>query len=229
LLIVLVCLLMAAVQFWRADVKHRAHREREAALAGPPIDLSRRHQSPADLPTPRVVAEGIWLHRQSFLLDNRTLDGRVGYHVITPLQLADGGLVLINRGWIAAPARRTELPPLPAPGPANSTARVEGWAVEFDTGGLLLGDGRPQGTVWPYLRARTYREVTATEPIGLVVQQVNASGQVTAAAADGLQRPWTTLQLHDPAGKHIGYAIMWLFFAGLAVFHGRYHGRKPLP
>ena len=40
---------------------------------------------------------------RQFLLDNRVYEGRVGYEVLLPCQLASGSVVLINRGWISAP------------------------------------------------------------------------------------------------------------------------------
>ena len=39
---------------------------------------------------------------RQILIDNKVHDGRAGYHVVTPLVLADGRVVLVDRGWIAA-------------------------------------------------------------------------------------------------------------------------------
>ena len=45
-----------------------------------------------------VIATGEYDARRQILVDNRVQDGHVGYHVITPLVLADGRTVLVNRG-----------------------------------------------------------------------------------------------------------------------------------
>ena len=39
---------------------------------------------------------------RQILIDNKVHDGRAGYHVVTPLVLADGRAVLVDRGWVAA-------------------------------------------------------------------------------------------------------------------------------
>ena len=40
----------------------------------------------------------------------RTVDGRVGFEIITPLVLADGTAVLVDRGWVPPPAARRPPP-----------------------------------------------------------------------------------------------------------------------
>ncbi len=42
-------------------------------------------------------------------------DEEVGYHVLTPLDLEDGRVVLVNRGWIPADGDQTAFPKIPAP------------------------------------------------------------------------------------------------------------------
>ncbi|WP_164521517.1 SURF1 family protein [Iodobacter ciconiae] len=42
---------------------------------------------------------GQWLPQAQILLDHRIEAGQIGYHVITPFQLSDQSIVLINRGW----------------------------------------------------------------------------------------------------------------------------------
>ncbi len=39
-----------------------------------------------------------------FLLDNRTLNGRVGYEVIVPMRVDEGSLWLASLGWVEAPS-----------------------------------------------------------------------------------------------------------------------------
>jgi surfeit locus 1 family protein len=42
---------------------------------------------------------GQWLPQAEILLDHRIEAGQIGYHVITPFQLSDHSIVLVNRGW----------------------------------------------------------------------------------------------------------------------------------
>src|SRR3990170_3607683 len=60
----------------------------------------------------RISVRGEFLPERTVLLDNKLRRGRPGYEVVTPLRLAGAREmhVLVNRGWIAAGARRDEIP-----------------------------------------------------------------------------------------------------------------------
>ncbi len=72
--------------------------EREAGLAAPPLDIGEVGAAVPEFR--RVRASGVFLHDREFLLVARTYRGRAGSHVVTPLRLADGGIVLVDRGWV---------------------------------------------------------------------------------------------------------------------------------
>lgn len=61
----------------------------------------------------QISLQGQW-QPQEFLLENQLDAARNGYHVIGVLLLASGQRVLVNRGWVSAPALRSELPSYPA-------------------------------------------------------------------------------------------------------------------
>ncbi len=48
----------------------------------------------------RVVVTGRYDQAHEILARGRTVNGRVGFEVITPLVLADGSSVLVDRGWV---------------------------------------------------------------------------------------------------------------------------------
>ena len=82
-----------------------------AVTASAPVGAPRDGADPGVSLGQRVLLEGEWLTSAGIFLDNRTYAGRAGYHVLTPLRLADGsGVVLVNRGWVATGADRTALP-----------------------------------------------------------------------------------------------------------------------
>ena len=67
---------------------------------------------PADPRWYRLILRGEFDHSRAVLLDNQTYRGRVGYHLLYPFA-AEQGWVLVNLGWIAAPAYREQIPVLP--------------------------------------------------------------------------------------------------------------------
>ncbi len=78
-----------------------------------PISWNIARSSPAD----------DFLTDKTVLIENRKHQGRTGFHVITPLQLADSDLlVLVNRGWIAG--QRTD-PQINIPQPQGALT-IEG-------------------------------------------------------------------------------------------------------
>ena len=68
----------------------------------------------------QLSLRGEFLERYTVLLDNKVNRGRPGYHVVQPLRLADGRHVLVNRGWIAAPSHREQLPHIRTPSGVHS-------------------------------------------------------------------------------------------------------------
>ncbi len=78
--------------------------------AGPILTLP-----PASIAVPRyqrVSAAGTYDAAHQFLLDNMSESGTAGVHVLTPLLLADGNAVLVDRGWVPFGATRDSLPPV---------------------------------------------------------------------------------------------------------------------
>lgn len=159
---------------------------------------------PAEWQPVRLV--GRWQAEAGFYLDNRTHGGRAGYHVFTPLRLADGsGVVLVNRGWIAAGADRMQLP------------QVDTTAAEVAVSGVVRFPGPApfnlsaelaQGRVWQRLDLPAYRRASGLAVVGWTVQQ-------TSAATDGLVRDWP--RPDTGVDRHRGYALQWYAFAAMAA------------
>ncbi|MEM7172384.1 MAG: SURF1 family protein [Pseudomonadota bacterium] len=125
-------LILIGLGFWqlhRLDWKQELIDERQSRSQGPALSLS---QVPGDLDQAEfmlVEVTGTFLHDQEFYLGARTREGRVGYHIVTPFQLQDGGSLFIDRGWV--PQNRKE-----------PTARIEG---QTEGGVTLQGLVRTDG------------------------------------------------------------------------------------
>ena len=102
----LVALVLAALcvrlGFWQL---HRLHERRArnalvaAARALPPIDLPADSLPLASLGERRVRARGVYDWAHEHVWHARTYQGAPGVTLVTPLRLADGSWLLVDRGW----------------------------------------------------------------------------------------------------------------------------------
>ena len=174
----------------------------------------------------RVVVQGRWDAQRQFLLDNRTRDGRAGYEVLTPLQLADGRWLLVNRGWLPFSGFRDRLPEvgLSGTGAVSSPVTVTGRIDELPSAGLESGRAAPaQSGGWPRVTSYPKPEQLATA-LGVATVEPRVL-LLDAAMPEGYQRDW------QPPGlvpeKHGSYAIPgWSFAVVLLLLSALLNTKK---
>ena len=154
----------------------------------------------------RAALVGEYLPAGEILLDNRVWRGRAGYHVATPFALADGGVVMILRGWLSGDGRR-ESPPQPPPAAAGRLT-VRGIFVADEADAFVLGRDAENGIVRQRLRLADYAAET-----GLALMSVALIKEQDAAAA----LPPVSLRINYKSARSEAYAWQWLTFAFLAV------------
>jgi surfeit locus 1 family protein len=155
----------------------------------------------------RVSVRGHFRPDRQFLLDNRSHEGSPGYEVLTPLELSDGRVLLVDRGWVAFTGYRAVLPDTHfAPDdPVTLIGRVD----ELPSAGLAFGRSAPalRGS-WP--RIATYprmQDLSASFGTTLEARMLLLDAQ----ARDGYVRDWQPPGL--PPARHFAYAIQWWLFA----------------
>ena len=156
----------------------------------------------------RIVISGRWLAGHTVYLDNRQMDGREGFYVVSPLLLADGTAVVVQRGWLPRNfLDRTQVsaPPLPD-GPVQVAGRIAP-----PPGRLYDFGGADQGRIRQNLDMAVYAAEIghALRPLSIVQQD----GPPTAS--DGLLRHWP----HPAADvqRNYGYAFQWFAMATLIL------------
>lgn len=185
---------------------------RRAVLVLPPAPVDAHEYAFA-----RVRARGEYSAGHTILLDNKVLRGTPGYQVLTPLRIAGGDMhVLVNRGWVAAAARRDSLPPIQTPA---GTETVEGIAVVPGSRILELDARTEEGMVWQNLVLARYAAWSGLKLQPVVLQQ-------TSEAGDGLVRAWT--RPDSGADKHRGYAFQWFALAAtILIAYVAFSFRRP--
>jgi cytochrome oxidase assembly protein ShyY1 len=162
----------------------------------------------------RAVAEGRYLADQTVVVENRTFNGAPGAWVLTPLELAPGEAVLVNRGFIGFDREGELVAPPPPPG----VVRVEGLLQPGQQRGSFGARDPEEGTLAVVARVDLDR-IDAQVPEQLLpayLQRVTSSPDEPAAAE---ARP-QLVPLEPPdvgEGPHLAYAVQWGIFAAIAA------------
>ena len=155
-----------------------------------------------------VTLQGRWLPEHTVYLDNRQMQGRPGFYVVTPLLLPDEKtVVLVQRGWGARNFQdRTQVPRVDTPtGPVQVQGRVAALPsrlYEFVAGDSAQGSSRiRQNLDLAAMGAEVQRPILTLS----VVQLGDPS--------EGLLRDWPVVS--SGVDKHYGYAFQWFGLCGL--------------
>lgn len=209
---------------WQLDrgVQKRALKARfEAQAAQPPIHIGAHELAGRDMDLRRVEARGVLEPRYAVFIDNRIHRGIPGYHVVMPLRLDHGDrYVLVNRGWLARPPHRTDLPDVRTP---HDPVTITGVAVIPSGRMLELSRDVIEGPIWQNLTIERYREIMPISVQPFVLRQDNPLD-------DGLVRAWDSPDLG--IDKHYGYAFQWFALAAtILVFYAitQFRRQRPSP
>lgn len=201
---------LISLGFWqlgRATEKELLQQQFDAQRAAPAVPIGQLTGAAADYT--RLLATGHFDNEHSFLLDNRVLDGHVGFEVITPLAIGnEPRRLLVNRGWIAGDISRRQLPVIPD---VEGTVTLAGHLYR-DSEGFLLSEEQPEAATWPLmLQGLKFDAVPHLlgEPVFDFTLRLDP-GQPGA-----LQPRWSVVNM-DPA-HHVGYAVQWFSLAAVLV------------
>jgi len=147
---------------------------------------------------------------KSFILDNRTYQGKVGYHLLTLFEAAHPEPVwlLINRGWIAAPRLRSERPQFATPSD-TVTLQVQ---LNIPT---ITQSYPPETEQWPVrLQQLDWVQLDKLSQRALLPYEF----RLVDNQQSGVQQAQPVFPRLTPE-KHQGYALQWFsLFAVLLLF-----------
>lgn len=218
-----VCIRLGIWQLDRLEQRRAFNQQVETMRAATPLDLN--SSTPEDITSMEwraVTVTGEYDFENQVALRNQYNDGVYGFHLITPLQY-NGGVVLVNRGWI----------------PAESDSAPQDWRA-FDeagevtvTGQIRLGQGKPafggvadalpmDGTrleVWNNLDVE---KMSPQMPYPILEVFIQPNAEAEDAVAPIPYQP--IIELTE--GSHFGYALQWFTFATILFVGYPFYLRK---
>ena len=213
---------LVALGFWqlaRAEEKREllaAHQARQQAAA---VSLDELEQQPNPA-YQRVQLQGFFDARHTLLLDNRTRAGKAGVEVLQPFYDQASGLwLLLNRGWLPWPDRRTP----PAFATPDTPLRLQA-TIYVPLGEALHLQATAETASWPRL-------VTEVKPDALWQQLGRGGLSYEVRLQPGpasFQADWPVVAMSPD--KHLGYAVQWFALAaallGLFIYLGLSNARE---
>lgn len=209
LVTVLVVALFLRLGFWqvaRAEEKKRMLSQHADSVGKSPCVWRPGDRLPKLYQAVQVTGQYL---PERFLLDNQYYQHQLGYNVLSPLQLDNGVVVLVDRGWLVGFMPRDQFPAYSTPSdrqtiigevwyPSNKNW-VLGPVVEKKASDLTLVERLDTSTISQILQKSVVPFI-----IRLSKQQPHGFG-----------REWVIVSM--PPARHVAYAFQW-FALALTVF-----------
>jgi len=202
---------------WKLDLIARVDQRVHAPAVPAPGASQWANVTAANSEYRHVRASGGFLNEAETLVQATTELG-AGYWVLTPLRLADGTIVLVNRGFV--PPERRDRAAHGASGP-TSPATVTGLLRMTEPGGAFLRRNDPAANRW---YSRDVQAIAAARGLSHVAPYfIDADGADGATAlASATASGGHSLQPASPVGgltvitfhnSHLVYSITWYTLA----------------
>ena len=165
----------------------------------------------------KVRVRGSWISGTEFDLTPRYLKDQFGYALITPLKLADGRILLVNRGWIPAAKKDIAMRPETK---VRGAATVTGMIRTDTDRSYVTPANQPEKNIW---FGRDIAEMAAAAHLDKVVpvmldQTGDATTKKLPIPSDGI------IRLRN---DHLSYIITWYGIAlGILIIFVTYHWRR---
>lgn len=207
--VALVCLSLGVWQLERLEWKTNLIAERRAAVQSAPVPVPKTLEEASHLEFHPVVAEGVFVNDKEIYLGAASpAGGQPGFQVLTPLRLADGRIVFVNRGFI-----RSELknPEKRSAGQLAGPVRVTG-LLRRPKGrpGWLVPDNRPDLNYWFWVDLPAMEAATGLSNVAPFYIDADATPNSGGWPKGGV----TPIDLPN---DHLQYAITWFALAAAAV------------
>jgi cytochrome oxidase assembly protein ShyY1 len=148
-----------------------------------------------------VSLSGEYLADEEVVVRNRPFQGSSGFEVITPFQLDDGTVFMVDRGWIA---QASDGRPSEAAAPPTGHVEIEAR--------LKAGEDRIAGRTTSGVELATIDLTELADRVGAPAY-TGAYGLLVQSGADANEPPLAALRPVRDEGPHLSYAFQWFVFA----------------
>ena len=165
-----------------------------------------------------VMLNGAWLPSHEFTIAVRYFQGKLGYHIVTPFQLSDGRVVLVNRGWVPSEKKEPESRPETAVAGEQTITGMLRYGADRNA---FTPISQPEKNMW---FARDVAGMVAHAGIENAVPEVTID-MIGAQDRRILPVPFSgQIKLRN---DHLSYIITWYGIAlGMVVIFLVYHRKK---
>lgn len=214
-LVVLFAIATSLLSWWQFDRRNDRVERINQVIANydqQPIDYvdlnwTANPDGTSDLEWRPVRVSGRYLPEQALLVRNRPLNGQPGFLQLVPLELADGRILIVERGWLQASSEL--ITPVANPLPADS----------FHDLVLRLRVGEPS-------LGRAPAETLASIDLNEISDRIQSDGSVITehygrVVTESPNYSQAPLPMPKPSlneGNHLSYAIQWIIFGLMAFF-----------
>lgn len=196
---------------WKQGILEKIERNLQDAPSPLPANL----EDPAALEYSFVRVSGTYMHDKESQLGARYYDGALGYQLLTPMKLADGRVVLVNRGWVPKGQMEQSLRPETL---QEGVEEVDAIIRIPNRRNMFTPENSPADDRWFWVELSALEQKTGLDFEDVVLERVGKRG-------GGLPIPGT--KKVDIRNDHFMYALTWFGLAIVVVaIYFMYHVNK---
>jgi cytochrome oxidase assembly protein ShyY1 len=188
------------------------------SVAAPPVAAGKAGPSPGKaVAWTKVTFSGHYDPSHEIQARGRTVNGDVGFEILTPLLLSDGSGVLVDRGWVPAPdAGALAAPTVPA-APTGQVTVV---------GQIHLSESRPTPIEHRDGRLDT-RRISVPRLAGQMPFPVYGAYVLLTDQTPPNDKAFSAIPIdHEDDWQNAGYTVQWWLFACMALYAYGWYARK---
>lgn len=213
LLVMAVCVRAGFWQLDRAEARDTlvAERDSRASEGYRRVASLLNKDEPGNYP---VEARGRFDNQHPILLDNRTLNGVAGYHLLSPFKTIDNQHLLVNRGWLPRGPDRNQLPQIDA---IEGEVTVRGQSYRYSDRVFVLAEDDLSEPDWPLRIQRVEMQALgAVLGVELAPFEIRVKPDLELEQS-GVQLPRVWQVSAMSSDRHRAYASQWFGLAAAVL------------